>query len=82
MEDLIKQALQNEYDEAKCIVNHKLDEGDKNCFYKMYTIGKILMKYLEQKIQEGDKFAQKINDHLKVMADYYDNKDEKCSKKM
>lgn len=82
MEDLIKQALDNEYTEAQVIVNQKMEEDDKTCFYKMYTIGKILMNFLEQRIQEGDEFAQKINDHLKVMVDYYDNKDEKCSNKM
>jgi len=78
MEDLIKQSLDNEYKEAQVIVDQKIAEEDKTCFYKMYTIGKILMKYLEQRINEGDEFAQKINDRLEYMADYYDNKDKKC----
>ena len=74
MEDILQQALNNELTEAKIIVDQKIEENDKICFYKMYTIGKILMKYLEQRMNEGDKFAKNVNEHLQKMANYYDDR--------
>ena len=35
------------------------------------------MKYLEQRMNEGDELAKNVNDHLQKMVNYYDdhNKD-------
>lgn len=40
MEDILQQALNNELTEAKIIVDQKLKENDKTCFYKCIQSGR------------------------------------------
>lgn len=77
MDDLLKTALENEYKEAKMIVDSKLNEGDKCCFYKMYTIGKVLMEFLADQAKHNNKTAEKVNEYLETMADYYNKQEGK-----
>lgn len=68
--ELVNEALANELEEAKVIIDTAIEKNDLQLLYKTYSISKILYKYLEEHLKADESLAQSVNKWLKALAVY------------
>ena len=80
-ENHIENQLENEYNEAKTVVDELLKNQDYYTLYRMYTIGKVLVGYLDYEVKNQNETAKTVYNALKDITDYFKSKEPETENK-
>ena len=64
----ILEAMNNELDEAKLIVDTAIEKNDRQLLYKTYSFSKLLFKYLEEHLKTDEPLAKSVDKWLRKLA--------------
>lgn len=73
-EEMINKAMTNDYEEAQEVVDSLIAQNNRLAIYKMYEVGKVLMKFLESEQNKNNKYANTVSDMLLKMMDFMTTK--------
>lgn len=69
-EEQILEAMNNDIEEAKMIVDDAIEKNHRWSLYRMYEVGKVLIHYLHEDLKNEREIAHLTDRWLTKMSDY------------